>query len=192
MIENKIQGKEIVKLFPILKGKKDAMKIKLIQNKKREITLICITIMVMILFFSGCSIGKAISSTQIKSNGAVAKPILVVENNPEINITSKQKEGNYTFYVKNYNEVGEITQVDMKYYVQILNKEDDAISIKLLKNNKEISIENNQTEEFTLKKQEMQQDEYKIQIKYDKEKSTSIEDIMQKIEIKVHSEQAKG
>ncbi len=168
------------------------MKIKLIQNKKREITLICITIMVMILFFSGCSIGKAISSTQIKSNGAVAKPILVVENNPEINITSKQKEGNYTFYVKNYNEVGEITQVDMKYYVQILNKEDDAISIKLLKNNKEISIENNQTEEFTLKKQEMQQDEYKIQIKYDKEKSTSIEDIMQKIEIKVHSEQAKG
>ena len=192
MIENKIQGKEIVKLFPILKGKKDAMKIKLIQNKKREITLICVTIMVMILFFSGCSIGKAISSTQIKSNGAVAKPILVVENNPEINITSKQKEGNYTFYVKNYNEVGEITQVDMKYYVQILNKEDDAISIKLLKNNKEISIENNQTEEFTLKKKEMQQDEYKIQIKYDKEKSTSIEDIMQKIEIKVHSEQAKG
>ncbi len=168
------------------------MKIKLIKNKKREITLICVTIMVMILFFSGCSIGKAISSTQIKSNGEIAKPILIVENNPKIDITSKQKEGNYIFYVKNYDETGEITQVDMKYYIQILNKEDDAISIKLLKNDKEISIKNNQTEEFTLKKQQRQQDKYKIEIKYDKEKSTSIEDIMQKIEIKVHSEQAKG
>ena len=168
------------------------MKIKLIKNKKREITLICVTIMVMILFFSGCSIGKAISSTQIKSNGEIAKPILIVENNPKIDITSKQKEGNYIFYVKNYDETGEITQVDMKYYIQILNKEDDAISIKLLKNDKEISIKNNQTEEFTLKKQQRQQDKYKIEIKYDKEKSTLIEDIMQKIEIKVHSEQAKG
>ena len=181
-----------MQFFLIIEGKKDDMKIKLINNRKREITLICITIMVMILFFSGCSIGKAIGSTQIKSNGVIAKPIFVVEKNPRISITSKQKEGNYTFYVKNYNEEGEVTQVDMKYYVQILNKEDDAISIILLKNNKEISIKNNQTEEFTLKKQEMQQDEYKIQIKYDKEKSTSIEDIIQNIKIKVHSEQVKG
>jgi len=166
------------------------MKIKKI--KRREITLMCVLAMVMILFLSGCSIGKALASTHIKTTGSVAEPVVIVENGSEIKLTATQNEGNYTFSVKNYDETGKITQVNMKYHIEILTKKEDAISIKLLKNNQEIPMKNNVSEEFLLPKQTRQKDEYKIEIKYDKNKSTSIEDIMQDIQIKVHSEQAKA
>lgn len=168
------------------------MEIKKIKTKKREITLMCVIAMVMILFLSGCSIGKALASTQIKTTGSIAEPVLIVENGSEIKLTATQNEGNYTFAVKNYDETGKINQVNMKYHIEILSKKDDAITIKLLKNNQEISMKNNITEEFLLQKQTRQKDEYKIEIKYDKNKSTSIEDIIQDIQIKVHSEQTKA
>ncbi len=165
---------------------------KFINKKRREVTLISVIIMVLILFFSGCSIGKAISSTQIKGRGEVAEPIVTVENDPKIQLTAKQSEGKYNFIVKNYNEKGKITQVDMKYKVEILNKKDDAIIIKLFKNDEEILINNNQSEYFTLTKEDKKQDKFRLEVKYDKTKSTSVEDIMQDLQIKVHSEQLKA
>lgn len=164
---------------------------KFINKKRREVTLISVIIMVLILFFSGCSIGKAISSTQIKGKGNIAEPIIAVENDPKIQLTAMQNEGKYSFIVKNYNEKGKITQVDMKYNIEILNKKDDAIIIKLFKNDEEIIINNNQSNYFTLTKEDKKQDKFRLEVKYDKTRSTSIEDIMQDIQIKVHSEQLK-
>lgn len=162
-----------------------------IKNKTREITLICITTMVMVLFFSGYSIGKIFSNTQIKASGTIAEPVFIVENSSEINLTETQNEGNYIFSVKNYNETGNTAQVNMKYNIEILAPKEETISIKILKNNNEIQMENNKSEYFLLTKQEQQKDEYEIKIKYDKTKSTSIENILQDIQIKVHSEQVK-
>ena len=42
-----------------------------------------------------------------------------------------------------------------------------------------------------LSKNEKQDIEYKVKIVYDKDKSNSIEDIIQKIQVKVHTEQMK-
>ena len=148
--------------------------------------------MIIVLFFSGGSIGKAINNTQINVKGEVAEPIVVVENNPKINLTATEKEGTYKFFVKNYNDSEKITQVDMKYSIEILSKLDDAISVKILKNNTEIQMNNNKSEEFLLSKDNKQKDEYKVEIKYDKEKSTSIEEIIQDLQIKVHSEQVQS
>lgn len=164
---------------------------KINNKKRRKITLVCVTIMVLILFFSGCSIGKAISSTQIKGKANVAEPIIVIENDPKIQLTAMQNEGKYSFIVRNYNKSGKTSQVDMKYNVEILNEKDDSILIKLFKNNEEIEIKNNQTQYFTLTKEDKKQDQFRLEIRYDKTKSTSIEDIMQDIQIKVHSEQLK-
>lgn len=148
--------------------------------------------MVVVLFFSGRSIGKALNSTQINAKGEIAEPIVVVENNPKISLTATQKEGTYNFFVKNYDDSGKITQVDMKYNIEILGKLDDAISVKIFKDNTEIQMNNNKSEDFLLGKDNKQKDEYKVEIKYEKEKSTSLEEILQDLQIKVHSEQAKG
>ena len=161
------------------------------KNKKRELTLILVSFMVLALFFSGYSMGKEYSSTNIETNAKIAEPILIVENNPTIEINGKKQKEYYDFKVKNYKENGEITQIDLTYNIEILSKEEETISFKLYKNNQEIFLENNKTEDLTLEKEKAQEDCYQLEIIYDKTKSLSVDDILQEIQIKVHSEQMK-
>lgn len=77
------------------------------KNKKistRKITLICIVLMVLMLFFTGYSFGKGFAETQVEALGKIAKPILIVDNNEMLNITSLDKQSNYEFIVRNYND----------------------------------------------------------------------------------------
>ena len=99
---------EIKKIFSKLKKKKSLkskentnklLDIKTIKLKRREKTLIAVTLMVMILFFSGYSIGKGINTTNIKTSTEVATPILVGENNPAIDIESIKETKKYDFKI---------------------------------------------------------------------------------------------
>ena len=148
--------------------------------------------MVLALFFSGYSMGKEYSSTNIETNAKIAEPILIVENNPTIEINGKKQKEYYDFKVKNYKENGEVTQIDLVYNIEILSKAEETISFKLYKNNQEIPLENNKTEDMKLEKEKVQEDCYQLEIIYDKNKSRSVEDILQEVQIKVHSEQMKG
>lgn len=160
------------------------------KNRKKEITIIFIIVIILIFFFSGFSMGKGYSKNDIKGNTEIAKPIIQVENGSSLEINNQNKEGIYEFKVKNYNDNGEITQVDMEYYVEILDDlSNKGIEIKLLKDNEEIEINENKTEKYLLTKEGMQEDNYKLELKYNENKSISIEDVFEQLQIKVHSEQ---
>ena len=146
--------------------------------------------MVITLFISGYSMGKGVSETKVNANTEIAKPILEVENNPEITITATSQKSTYDFKVKNYNTNDEITQIDLLYTVEILTKTDESITFKLYKNEKEVPLENNKSQEMLLTKNEKKEDNYKLEILYDDAKAQS-RDIFQDIQIKVHSEQRK-
>ena len=62
----------------------------LCKNRKQQIIIICIILLIGITFFSGVSIGKAVHNTSIKSNTEIAKPILEVEKASEIIITEER------------------------------------------------------------------------------------------------------
>lgn len=162
-----------------------------LKNKKRELTLILVSFMILALFFSGYSMGKEYSSTNVETNAKIAEPILTVENNPIIEVNGKKQKEYYDFKVKNYRENGEITQIDLDYNIEILTKTEKTISFKLYKDNQEIPLENNKTANMKLEKEKVQEDCYKLEIIYDKTKSSSIEDIIQDVQIKIHSEQIK-
>lgn len=164
---------------------------KKIKIKKRELTLILVSFMVLALFFSGYSMGKEFSSTSIETNVKIAEPILIVENNPIVEVNGKKQKEYYQFKVKNYKENGELTQIDLVYHIEILSKTEKAISFKLYKNNEEIPLENNKTADMKLQKENSQEDCYQLEIIYDKTKNQSIEEIKQEVQIKVHSEQMK-
>lgn len=160
------------------------------KNKRKEITIIFIVLVILIFFFSGFSMGKGFSKKDINGNTEVAKPILQVENGNSLEISNTNKKGTYEFKVKNYNEQGETTQVDMEYYIEILNDlENRGIILKLFKNEQEIEINNNKTEKFILAKNQMEEDNYKLEVTYDENKNTNMEDIINQLQIKVHSEQ---
>jgi hypothetical protein len=93
--------------------------------------------------------------------------------------------------VKNYKKEGETTQIDLEYNIEILYQEEEAISFKLYKDNQEISLKNNKTDYMKLEKENAQEDCYKLEIIYDKDKNIYNNDIVQDIKIKVHSEQIK-
>ena len=141
--------------------------------------------------FSGISFGKTLHNSIIKNNAQIAKPILEVEKNSEIIINENNKTGEYNFKVKNYNESEEISQVNLKYYIEILdNNIDESVKYELYKEEEKIDLNENKTNEFILKQGEKNEQEYKLKIEYNSDKN-NIGDIVKEIQIKVHSEQLK-
>lgn len=163
-----------------------------LKNRKKELILMLVSVVIIALFFSGYSMGKEYSDTKIETNAKIAEPILIVENNPMIEINGKKEKEYYNFKVKNYKENGEITQIDLQYNIEIITKTEESISFKLYKQGEEIPLENNKTENVKLTKDKIQEDEYRLEIIYDKNKSNSTKDILQEVQIKVHSEQLKS
>ena len=159
-----------------------------IKNGK-TITLIIVTIIVILLFFTGYSIGKGMTNVKVNTTTQIAKPIMIVENNPTIDITTIKNTGYYDFKVKNYNEENQVNQIELKYWIEIISKYDETISFKMYKNNQEIPLLNNKTQEIQLTKNQKEEQNYRLEIIYDKTKSTSTEEIIQDVQIKVHSEQ---
>lgn len=161
------------------------------RNRKQELLLIGMILIIGITFFSGVSVGKAVYNTNIKNNTQIAKPILEVEKGSEIIITEENKKGEYTFKVKNYNQAEEISQVDLTYYIEILENDlENSIQYELYNQNEKIELKENKTKEMSFHKDLKEEQNYTLIVTYDASKNT-IEDIMQDIQIKVHSEQLK-
>lgn len=87
--------------------------------------------------------------------------------------------------------IGEISDVKLKYYIEIISDINKQLQIKMFKEDTEIEIKENKTIEFDLPSKEMKQDKYRIEIKKNENTQLSMEDIFQSIQIKVHSEQEK-
>ena len=62
----------------------------------------------------------------------------------------------------------------------------------MYKNKQEIPLENNKTMNMNLIKDRKQEDNYQLEIIYDKAKNNSIEDMIQEVQLKIHSEQVKS
>lgn len=163
--------------------------LKNIKEKRREITLISIVLMVIVLFFTGFSFGKGLTNTDIEVSSKIAEPILKIENTPPVAITTTNNTANYEFKIKNYNETGKITDVSLKYTIEILT-EIEGINFKIYKNEQEILLQNQKTDQFILNNQDKQEDLYKLEIEYTP--SLTGKDIFEYVQIKVHSEQQKA
>ena len=80
----------------------------------------------------------------------------------------------------------------MNYTIEILSKLDNGISIKIYKDGEELELENKKTKLLQLGKNQKEEHNYKLEIIYDEEKSTTIQDIIEDLQIKIHSEQKKS
>lgn len=178
--------------LPIISKAKISKEERKNEKNYKLITTILIFIIIILVLFCGYSMAKAVDQILINGKGEIAEPILVVENNPSIDITALNNYGTYTFKVKNFNEQNKVTETDLKYYIEILSNVDDSITIELYQGDNKIKLNNNKTDYIQISKEEKQEVEYKIVIKYDKEKSNNIYDIMEKIQVKVHTEQVKA
>jgi hypothetical protein len=136
-----------------------------IKDKKREITLVLIILMVFILFFTGYSFGKGSSKIDVEADGKIAEPILIVENNEPVSLSNTNTSGYYDFIVKNYNEEEKVTDIKLEYYVEILGTANESITYKLYKNDEEVELQNQKTNNFTLTNMEKQEDKYRLEVR---------------------------
>ena len=161
------------------------------KRRKQQILILCILLLIGITFFSGISIGKAVYNTNLENSTEIAKPILEVEKDSEIIITEDNKTGEYHFTVKNYNNAEEVSEVDLRYDIEILENDlDDAVQYRLFKDDEEITLQDNKTQEMTLPKDTKEEQKYTLKVEYHANKNT-VGDIIEDIQIKVHSEQLK-
>ena len=156
----------------------------------RKITIATVIFMILILFLAGYSIGKSITEVIIESKAELAEPILEVKSDPKIDVTATDNIGEYNFTVSNYKE-GRISEVNLRYFLEIKADVDDSIKFQLYKNNEEIKLEENCTEYMLLEKQKKQEDKYLLKIVYEKQDKQNLQDILEKVQIKVHSQQEK-
>ena len=78
------------------------------------------------------------------------------------------------------------------YYIEVLNDVDKSIQFKLYENEKLINFNQNKSDYRTISKEAKKENVYKLEIVYDKNKSVTPNDIIQQIQLKVHTEQKKG
>lgn len=161
-------------------------------KNNRLITATLIIIIVILLMFCGYSMAKVIGEVIINGQAQIAEPILVIENNPSVDITETEKYGEYCFKIKNYNEQNKLSETDLKYYIEILSNLDDSIKMELYQDENKINLVDNKTEYITISKDKKDERDYKIKITYDKNKTNTINDIMEKIQVRVHTEQEKA
>ena len=135
----------------------------------------------------GYSMAKCIDEYIIKGRMKIAEPILEIENNPIINITESQNYGEYIFKVRNYNNKDKVTETDLKYYIEISPKLDNSIELELYQDENKIELADNKTE-YNQKEER----EYKIKITYDKNNTVEVGDLLEQIQVKVHTEQEKA
>lgn len=172
------------------KEQKKLNKIDLDKNNLKIVTIILITLIILILFLAGYSLSKSFSEVKINSVAKINEPVIVVDSNEKINVTAEKNVGEYKFRVLNYDE-NNINEALLHYMIEIEANVDESISFELYRDNEQIQLNDNLTEYIDIRRKEKEEHNYILKILYDKNKSKNIYDIIEKIQIKVHSEQKK-
>ena len=165
------------------------MFIKIKKNKPILITMGIIIMILLIILLMPKTLAKYTSTDKIMGNMDIAKPIFYVEGKETTKINSINDIGYYEFSVKNYDD-DQISDVDFEYTIEVVSKTDDFIKFELYKNEQKIELEDLKTDVMSIKGNEQTEEKYKLKVMYDESKGTIVKDILEDVQIKVHSEQA--
>ena len=154
------------------------------KKKMIKVMLILILIIIMLVFWGGRTFAKHTKHVNSRGISEVAKPVFVVDGARNIKIDGIQ-DTIYDFSVKNYNG-DEISEVEMEYYIEIVNDSEADLEFVLTKSGQSINLENNKSSLISLLSAQKQKDDYQLQIKYSDD-SNIISDIDGNIQIKVEA-----
>lgn len=142
--------------------------------------------MIVVVFYIIVGISYAKYKQGLTGNGkvSVAKPILVLNSTDDVKING-MKDTKYRFSVKNYTQT-EVNEVNLKYFIQIINHSDADLEFTLFKNGEMVDLIENQTEGILLCNLTKQEDEYELKIKYNDDIRIK-SDIYGSVQIKVEA-----
>lgn len=131
---------------------------------------------------------KYIDTIILKNNTQIAKPVFIVEGTEISKINSINNIGYYEFYVKNYDE-NNISEIGFYYIIEVVSQLDESIKFELYKGDEKIELKDLKTNEIYIGANEKIEQKYKLKIIYNRSLNPIGKDILQEVQIKVHSEQ---
>lgn len=151
------------------------------------VTITMLTI-IIILLYSHVVYAKYISIDKISSSLNIAKPIFIVEGGETVKISEINYIGYYEFSIKNFNDK-DISETGFLYTIEIITNADESIQFELYNEEKQIPLENLKTEKLFISGNEKIEQKYKLEVKCDNTKGTKGKEILEEVQVKVHSEQ---
>lgn len=121
---------------------------------------------------------------------SVATPIFIVEGGETTKINQINNIGYYEFSIKNYNETN-ISEIGFLYTIEIVSNTDEAIQFELYNEEIQIPLHNLKTEQLLITADEKVEQKYKLKVIYDNTIGSNGKDILEEVQVKVHSEQEK-
>lgn len=160
-----------------------------IKDKKKTIIWIVILAIGIIFLSSHIVYAKYITVDKISSTTKIAKPIFIVEGKEATKINEINNIGYYEFSVKNFDETN-TSEIGFEYTIEIISKTDESIQYELYNEEEQIPLYNLKTQQISIAGNEKNEHIYKLKVIYDKTKGSG-KDILEEVQIKVHSEQEK-
>ena len=136
------------------------------------------------------TLAKYTTTEKIDNKLEIAQPIFQVTGTEIAKINSINNIGYYDFIVKNYDKE-KIGEVDFLYTIEVISDIDDSVKFELYKNGQLINLENQKTEVMSIKGNIKTEEQYRLKVTYDETKGTNGKDILEDVQIKIHSEQGK-
>ncbi len=136
------------------------------------------------------TLAKYTTTEKIDNKLEIAQPIFQVKGTEIAKINSINNIGYYDFIVKNYDKE-KIGEVDFLYTIEVISDIDDSVKFELYKNGQLINLENQKTEVMSIKGNIKTEEQYRLKVTYDETKGTNGKDILEDVQIKIHSEQGK-
>lgn len=118
----------------------------------------------------------------------IATPIFIVESGEATKINEINNIGYYEFSIKNFNETN-VSEVGFLYDIEIISKIDETVQFELYNKEIQIPLQNLKTDELFISGNEKIEQKYKLKVIYDSSKGNSGHDILEEVQVKVHSEQ---
>ncbi len=158
-----------------------------IQKKKSNITFWLLFFVVLFLFLLvSTSFAKFATKLSGKGGVGIASPIMEVITEQSMLITANKPENSCYFEVRNYNTEGQMNEVEMEYYIEIIGLEDKEVAFTLYEGKEEIPMKEFVSEKRKLGIKQKENHVYQLKIVYQKE-GTNLRDLNREVEIKVHS-----
>lgn len=160
-------------------------------NKIIKILIIILALLLIFIFLMSYknSFSSFFSKITGRSNTQVATPVFEMENSEKKILNDENTEIDYYFTIKNYDSSNR-SQTDLKYTIEILPILDKSITLTLYKDGQEITLNNQKTNEIEIKHNSDYIHSYRLNVKYDREKTNSTTDIKENIFIKASANQS--
>lgn len=161
-----------------------------IRNKKQSIILTSILTIIIILLSTHIVYAKYITVDNLTSTISIAKPIFIVKGKEATKISEINNIGYYEFSIKNFDELN-TSEISFLYTIEIISDTDESVQFELYNEDTPIPLKNLKTEELLIQGKEKVEQKYRLKVIYDNTQGDKGKEILEEVQIKVHSQQEK-